>query len=195
MGTSTFADYPDSSTTTQDRIIHATLTLISEHGLGAVTMSQVAEVAGVARQTLYNHYGDIDSIVAAAIDQHSRESLDLLKAALQIAGSPSDKLEQMVRHFVMVGSHAHHAFDFGIGVSADVRASLDTYKEAVEQHLRDILEDGRRGGDFRPDLTPEIDVILARALLDGLYELAADTPEQASRIATTGTRTVLAALR
>ena len=32
-------------------------------------------------------------------------------------------------------------------------------------------------------------------LLGGLYELATNTPDQASRIATTGTRTILAALR
>ncbi|MFV2000935.1 MAG: TetR/AcrR family transcriptional regulator [Acidimicrobiia bacterium] len=195
MGATTSGGHPDGSMTTDDRIIHATLTLISKHGLGAVTMSRVADVAGVARQTLYNHYGDIDSIVAAAIDRHNRESIDLLEAALQLAESPTDKIEQMVRHFVMVGSHAHHAFDFGIGLSADVRATLDIYEEAVEQHISDILEDGRQSGDFRPDLTPEIDTILARALLDGLYELAANTPEQASRIATTGTRTILAALR
>ena len=195
MGTTTSTDHPNSSMATDDRIIHATLTLISEHGLGAVTMSRVADVAGVARQTLYNHYGDIDSIVTAAIDRHNRESIDLLEAALQIAESPADKIEQMVRHFVMVGSHAHHAFDFGIGLSAEVRAALDIYKEAVEQHIREILEDGQQSGDFRPDLTPEIDTTLARALLDGLYELATNTPDQASRITTTGTRTILAALR
>ena len=195
MDTTTTGAHPDDSTTTDDRIIHATLTLISEYGLGAVTMSRVADTAGVARQTLYNHYGDIDSIVAAAIGQHNRESLDRLQAALQVAESPVGKIEQMVRHFVMVGSHAHHAFDFGIGLSAEVRAALDIYKEAVEQHIHDILDEGQQSGDFRPDLTPEIDTTLARALLDGLYELAANTPDQASRIATTGTRTILAALR
>ena len=158
-------------------------------------MSGVADVAGVARQTLYNYYGDIDSIVVAVIERHNRENTDLLNAALRIAESPTDKMEQMVRHFVMVGSHARHALDFGIGLSTEVRATLDTYKDAVEEHIREILEDGRRSGDFRPDLTPEIDVILTRALLDGVYELAADTPEQASRIATTGIRTILAALR
>jgi AcrR family transcriptional regulator len=194
MGTATSGDLPGVSMTTDDRIIHATLTLISEYGLGAVTMSRVADAAGVARQTLYNHYGDTDSIVAAAIDQHNRESIDLLEAALQIAESPTDKIEQMVRHFVMVGSHAHHAFDFGSGLSADVRVRLHIYKDAIEQHIRDILENGRQGGDFRADLTREIDTILIRSLLDGVCELAADTPEQASRIATTGTRTILAAL-
>ena len=195
MGNTTSGDHPAGSMSVNDRIIHATLTLISEHGLGAVTMSRVADTAGVARQTLYNHYDDIDNIVATAIDRHKQESIDLLGTALQMAESPTGKIEQMVRHFVMVGSHARHAFDFGAGLSADARATLDAYNDAIEQYVRVILDDGRRCGDFRPDITPEIDTILIRALLEGLYELAADTPEQASRIVTTGTRTILAALR
>lgn len=194
MGATTPGHHPDDSMTIDDRIIHATLTLISQHGLGAVTMSRVADAAGVARQTLYNHYGDIDSIVAAAIDRHNRESIDLLEAALQIAESPTDKIEQMVRHFVMVGAHARHALNLGSGLSPDVRVTLDIHQDAVEQHIRDILEDGRQSGEFRPDLNPEIDTVLTRSLLDGLHELAADTPEQASHIATTGTRTILATL-
>lgn len=195
MGTTTSGDYPADSMSVNDRIIHATLTLISEHGLGAVTMSRVADTAGVARQTLYNHYDDIDTIVTTAIDRHNRESLDLLEAALRLAESPTGKIEQMVRHFVMVGSHARHTLDFGTGLSADARVTLDTYNDAVEQHVRGILEDGQRSGDFRPNITPEIDTVLVRALLEGLYELAADTPEQVSRIVITGTRTILAALR
>jgi TetR/AcrR family transcriptional repressor of nem operon len=195
MGYTTSGDHPNDSMSVNDRIIHATLTRISEHGLGAVTMSGVADTAGVARQTLYNHYDDIDNIVATAIDRHNRESIDLLGVALQMAESPTGKIEQMVRHFVMVGSHAGHAFDFGTGLSADARVILDTYNNAVEQHVRGILEDGRRGGDFRPNIAPEIDTVLIRALLEGLYELAADIPEQASRIVTTGTRTILAALQ
>ena len=195
MGNTTSGEHPDDPMPIDDRIIHATLSLISEHGLGAVTMSRVADTAGVARQTLYNHYDDIDNIVATAIDRHNRESSDLLGAALEMAESPSGKIEQMVRHFVMVGSHARHAFDFGTGLSADARAILDTYNDAVEQHVRGILEDGRRSGDFRPSIAPDIDTVLIRALLEGLYELAADTPEQASRIVTTGTRTILAALQ
>jgi AcrR family transcriptional regulator len=181
--------------TTDDRIVHAALVLISEHGLGAVTMSRVAEAAGVARQTLYNHYGDVDSIVAVAIDRHNRESIDLLAASLRVAVSPTDKIEQLARHFAMVGSHAGHAFDFGVGLSSDVRDALDNYEQAVEQHIRDILPEGQQSGTFRPDLIPDIDTVLTRALLDGIHELAAATPEQVSEIAASGTRTILASLR
>ena len=186
---------PVDAMTTDDRIIHATLMLIGERGLGAMTMSQVAATAGIARQTLYNHYRDIDSIVVAAIERHQRDSIDLLDAALELAASPAGKIEQMVRHFVMVGSQAHQAFDFGSGLSAEARTMLDTYQDGVERRISAILDDGRRSGDFRRDLTPEIDTVLVRAMLNGLYELASGASDRAARIAATGSSTILAALR
>jgi len=196
VGTTTSAVHPDDSAPTiDDRIVHATLALISERGLGGVTMSLVADTARVARQTLYNHYADIDAIVATAIDRHNREGIDQLNAALQVAETPTDKIEQMVRHFVVVGAHAQHAIDFGGGLSPDVRATLDAYGAAVEGHIRSILDDGQAIGEFRSDLVPEVDTALIRALLDGISEVAGRTPDQAAQIAGIGARTVLAALR
>lgn len=179
---------------TEDRIVHASLALIGEHGLGGVTMSQIADGAGVARQTLYNHYGDIDSIVATMIERHNRESIDLLETLLQVAESPVDKLEQMVRHSASVGAHAHHSIDLRDALAAELRSSLREYDILVEEHLSAIIEEGQQAGDFREDLSLSVDTVLVRALLDGIHYLAARLPDQAAQIATSGTRTILAAL-
>jgi len=180
---------------TDDRIIGATLILISEHGLGGVTMSQIADAAGVARQTLYNHFGDIESIVATTIEQHNRESIGLLEAALQIAESPTARIEQLVRHFASVGAHSDHALDLHGALAAELREGLDTYQNVVEAHIGKIIEDGQLNGDFRSDLSLAFDTGLIRALLDGVRDLAEHSPDKAAQIATAGTRTVLSALR
>ena len=182
------------ATTTDDRIINATISLISSRSLGAITMSQVAEHAGVARQTLYNHYSDIDSIVAAAIDRHNNESVALLTSALSVAQTPTEKFEQMARHFAMVGAHAGQALELGSGTSSEVRQALDKYKHAIEEIINDTIEEGQQTGDFRPDLAPDTDAVLIRSILDGIHELAAATPERASDIAASGARTLRAAL-
>lgn len=113
-----------SEASTEDRIITATLRLIAEVGLGSVTMRRVAETAGVARQTLYNHYPDIDSIVATAISRHHDESMWMLDAALRVVDDPAGKLEQLVRHVVSIGAHAHHAPGIESGLSANARETL-----------------------------------------------------------------------
>ena len=145
----------DPNPSAEDRIIHAAFAVISEHGLGGVTMSQIAETAGVARQTLYNHYADVDSIVAATIKRHNSESIELLETSLQIADSPIDRLEQMVRHFASIGVHAHQSIDLRSALALELQAGLDEYQDTVENHISAIILDGQQRGDFRSDLRSE----------------------------------------
>ncbi len=179
---------------TEDRIIHAALELIAHDGLGAVTMMKVAETAGVSRQTLYNHYRDVDSIVAEAIGRHNRESIQLLESSLRVVDDPEGKLEQLVRHVVSLGVHAHHAPGIEHGLSADARATLSEYDDALNRCVREVLEQGQQRGVFRRDLTPDIDVVLVRHMLNGLVEQSVKAPDETATIATTGARTILAAV-
>lgn len=178
-----------------DRIIEAALSLIARDGLGAVTMIKVAETARVARQTLYNHYPDVDSIVLEAISRHNRESIQLLEASLRVVDAPEDQLEQLVRHMVSIGVHAHHASGIEHGLSASARETLGEYDAELDRRIRSILETGRRAHIFRRDLSPDIDAVLIRHILRGLTHQAASTPDKAAELAATGTRTVLAAVR
>jgi AcrR family transcriptional regulator len=184
----------DAHSSTEDRIIEATLTLIAHDGLGAMTMVGIAETAGVSRQTLYNRYPDIDSIVAEAIRRHNRESIQMLESSLRVVDKPGDKLEQLARHVVSIGAHAHHAPGIENGLSAEARATLSEYDNALHRCIREILEEGQRAGVFRRDLTPDADAALIRHMLSGLAELSAETPDKAATLATTGTRTILAAV-
>ncbi|MDJ0924612.1 MAG: TetR/AcrR family transcriptional regulator [Acidimicrobiia bacterium] len=183
-----------SDASADSRIVTATLMLIAESGLGSLTMMRIAETAGVARQTLYNHYPDVDSIVAEAIRRHNRESIDLLKSALDVLDRPEDRLEQLVRHSVAVGAHAHHARGIEQGLSAAARATLREYEEVLDQYIRRVLVDGQESGVFRDDLSPNVDAGLIRHMLDGLAAQSAAAPQQAASIATSGARTVLAAV-
>lgn len=177
-----------------DRIIGATLALINERGLGGVTMSGIAEAAGVARQTLYNHYPDIDSIVATAITRHNQESIQRLESALATASSPEDKLDQLVRHVAVVGAHAGHTLDVQYGLSSESRAALSEYGELIYAHIHEILAAGIKSGTFRSDLVLEWDSVLVQHFLSGISALTAHSPAAAARIATTGSRTILACL-
>ena len=180
---------------TDDRIITAALTLIAGEGLGSVTMRRIAETAGVARQTLYNHYPDIDAIVVEAMERHNRESIELLNSTLAVVDSPIDKIEHLVRHAVAVGAHAHQVPGIAHGLSPTARAKLDAYGTAVKSLVGQIIEAGQGSGAFRLDLDPDVDPELIRLMLDGLAEQAGRSPEAAAAIADAGTRTILAAIR
>jgi AcrR family transcriptional regulator len=179
---------------TDDRIINAALALIAREGFGAVTMRSIAETAGIARQTLYNHYPDLDSIALEAIKRHNEVSIQLLESSLRVVDDPPGKLEQLVRHVVSIGAHAHHAPGIEHALSADARATLSEYHDALDCVIREVLEEGLTIGAFRSDLSLDLDAALVRHMLTGLSEQAAQAPEQAAVIATTGIRTIRAAL-
>lgn len=182
-----------SRSSVNDRIVEATLQLIAEQGLGDMTMLEIAENAGVARQTLYNHYPDVDSIVVTAVARHNQESIQLLDASLRVVDRPEDKLKQIVRHTVAIGAHGHHATGFEYGLGPDARVVVRGYDAALAERIHEILEEGQQTGAFRTDLDPNIDALLIRHILIGLAEQAATTSDPAG-LAETGARTVLAAV-
>ena len=179
---------------TSDRIIAAALALIGERGLRGVTMSEIADVAGIARQTLYNHYRDVESIVAEATERHGQESIELLERTLGIADGPPNKLEQLVRHVAAMGGHGHQVLDLQDGLPAEARAALALYDDALNNHIRAILAAGMQAGLFRLDLSPDLDSVLVRRLLDGVVELVTRSPDESARIVTNGIRTLLSAV-
>ena len=49
----------------REAIQDTTLALVAEQGLRSVTMSQIAELTGIGRATLYKYYSDVESILGA----------------------------------------------------------------------------------------------------------------------------------
>lgn len=82
----------------RDRLLDAGRVELTERPWAEVTMAQIATAAGVSRQTLYNEFGSRDEFgqalviregsrflddVDQAIDEHSGEPRDALRAALE----------------------------------------------------------------------------------------------------------------
>src|SRR5436305_3937061 len=61
----------------RDAILDTTMALVAEHGLTAVTMSQIAGQTGIGRATLYKYFPDVDAILIAwhqrQVDAHLAE--------------------------------------------------------------------------------------------------------------------------
>ncbi len=180
--------------TTVERIITAALALIGERGLGNVTMIDVALTAGIARQTVYNHFPDIDSIAAEAISRHNAESTRQLRAAVSVVDTPAAKMEQVVRHIAQISPHQGHNIDFDHSLAPQYRNLLDDYKRALDAIITTIITNGTGDESFRQDLDPTVDAVLVRHLLVGLSQLIAAKPNSAATTTSTATRTILAAL-
>ncbi len=160
--------------TASDRIIEATFALISEGGLGGVTMTDVADQAGVARQTLYNHFSDVEQIVVAGIEQYAQSGFAHLVDLLEATGSAEAKVELLARYTVAQGSHGHGVEDVRSALSPEARAHLDRHQADFRSLVASIIAQGVADGSFDPDLDPDRHAVLVQGLLLSSSDLAAD---------------------
>lgn len=182
------------NSTTRDRIVEATLHLIAEKGLGSVAMSDIASRADISRQTLYNHFGDVDTIVAASLAAHQRAALDDLAAILATIAAPLERLEHLVRHSGAVGVEHHPTGAIEHALSPDARSILAGYEAEMATLIEGILDSGVKANAMRQDIDPARDARLIMRMLDGIVEQASADPERVHDIVASATRTVRAAV-
>ena len=134
-------------------ILEATWSLVSEHGLLAVTMSRVAEEAGVGRATLYKYFPDVESILAAWHERHTAEHLAQLTQLGERDGDPIDRLRAVLDGYARIVRQR--------GTHASELTNLLHKGEAVRQTqhqlvalVRDVLTAAVDSGAVRDDVPP-----------------------------------------
>src|SRR5216683_6689305 len=83
-------------------ILDATAALAAEHGLRSVTMSQIAERAGIGRATLYKYFPDIETILTAWHERHIAGHLEHLAKVRDEGGDAFQRLEAVLEAYALM---------------------------------------------------------------------------------------------
>lgn len=164
MGTLSTSVYAWSVTTWQEQLADAksgllraiqdaAIRLIAERGMPDVPMSAVAEEAGVSRQTLYNHYPDLEAIVLDAARSQIRIAGQMIGQAVSMAPDAPSALDIYIRGTLLPATGGQMTVSGG-GMSPDAERKVTEMLEPVHLHLQDLLKRGVAEGTFRSDLDP-----------------------------------------
>ena len=135
-------------------ILHTTAHLVAERGLRDVTMSEIAEQAGIGRATLYKYFADVESILTEWHERQIHSHLQQLKEIVERDDAPADKLGSILEAyaFILHSSRGHHDSDLGALLHRGGHVSK------AEKHLRALLEqlisDAAAEGELRDDIAP-----------------------------------------
>jgi AcrR family transcriptional regulator len=158
-----------------ETILDAAWALVTERGLTATTMSQIAERAGIGRATLYKYFPDVDAILLAWHDRQVAEHLGQLAAIRDRETDPGARLRAVLAGYAFAARHrGRHA--------ADLAAFLHRGEHLAPAHerlaglLAELLADAAAAGAARDDIPPRE---LATYCLHAL-SAAADLPGEAA---------------
>ena len=167
---------------TRARITDATFTLLAEHGLAGITMSAIATQAGIARQTLYNHFPDVDSILAAAMAEHHHDDVRTLAGMLATIPTAIGRLEHLARHTTVIAAQHGTLPSLHEGLSPPAQQAARQYDQQIRGIINDTLTHGQHTGELAPEIDPALHAVLVHHLLHGAAELAATQPDDLTRI-------------
>jgi AcrR family transcriptional regulator len=134
-----------------DAILDATASLVAQHGLRAVTMSQIAETTGIGRATLYKYYPDVEAILARWHERHVAGHLAELSQLRDQSGTPIARLRAALERYATI----QYERDRGeLGALLHRGEHIDRAGKHLRDLFRGLLAEAAKTGDVRRDIPP-----------------------------------------
>ncbi len=139
----------------REATLDAIAALVAQHGLRSVTMSQIAEMTGIGRATLYKYFPDVESILFAWHEREIASHLGQLAAARDQAGDPGERLEAVLEAYALIAheSGGHHDGELAGLLHRDEQVARAEHR--LRDMVRDLLVEATATGQVRGDVTPE----------------------------------------
>lgn len=155
-----------------DAILDTTAALVTDHGLRSVTMSQIADQAGIGRATLYKYFPDVEAILVAWHTRHAALHLEHLAAVRDKADDPYQRVEAVLTAWAQIAyeiARHHHAAELTALLHREERVA---HSEQQLHHLiRDVLADAAKAGSIRNDYPSDELATYCRHSLDAAGDL------------------------
>lgn len=160
--------FPADLTGTREKILHAALVVLQEHGYDGLSIKRIADEAGLRKSSVYHHYSDKDELLfyllefvleqvkenivqsseANALEQLHR-IVDQILIGEHVSGSPGEQspsYESPVGAFIQVRAQAVH--------STEYRERISAVDETHQKEIVSVIQRGIDEGIFR-DVDPE----------------------------------------
>ncbi|MFI7040857.1 TetR/AcrR family transcriptional regulator [Microbispora rosea] len=136
----------------RDAALNAMAALVAERGLVSLTMSQIAERAGVGRATLYKYFPDAQAVLTAWHERQINVHLDRLTAAAEPAEPAVVRLRAALRTFAEIQYHSarHHGGELAALLHRGEH--VDRVRHRLREFVENLIAEAAQDGDLRDDV-------------------------------------------
>ena len=156
--------------TKKDRIIRAAVQLLRyARNINKVSVEEIAREANVSPTTIYNNFGDKETLLFEVIKRISDDAVESYRAIIRTEMPFPEKIQQVVRQKVAAVSEMDWSGIYKM-LAQDLR--LVEYTEKVHEvemkaNFVELIQDGKEQGYIEPDLSTEAIMLYLDFLRDG----------------------------
>lgn len=135
-------------------IVDAGAALASKRGPRSVTMSEIAEEAGIGRATLYKYFSSVEAVLLAWHERHVAAHLAQLAEIRDGTEGPGQKLRAVLEAYANI---VHHRDGHGAKLVASLHRSAHVARaeRQLKALITDLLANAAASGEVRDDVGPD----------------------------------------
>jgi AcrR family transcriptional regulator len=140
----------------REAILDTAAALVAEHGLRGVTMSRIAEQAGIGRATLYKYFPDVEAILVAWHERQVEAHLMQLVEIRDRVDGPAERLGAVLEAYAQLSHLSRNRHDREMAALLHRQGQhLALSTQRVRDMVCDLLAEAARTGAVRGDVTPD----------------------------------------
>lgn len=145
----------DRTQTVRRRILDATYALVEERGMADVSMTAIADKAGVARQTVYNNFPDVEAAMLGYVLEELDRTATLMRHALSSLRDPEIQIRTFVTELIRRFAQQDFQVSIQAAMSPAAMTAIDDATWALRDMLLEIIDEGVEMGQFSAHMPPE----------------------------------------
>ena len=139
----------------REAVLDAADELIQSRGLLGVTMSSLAEAAGIGRATVYKYFADVEQVLHAWHDRQIAAHLAQLSTIADQSGPPAVRLRSVLTAYGQIRrQHGHHEPNV-LAPALHQPQGTETPHQQLRKLLAELLAQCHATGDVRDDVPLE----------------------------------------
>lgn len=181
------------------QIIEAAVKVIAENGYHASQVSKIAKEAGVADGTIYLYFKNKEDVLVSVFEEKMGQFIDKIAKETSKQENADTKLKTLIEmHFSQLEENPNLAIVTQLELrqsNYSLRLQINNVLKAYLNIIDEVIEEGMKEKDFRPDINPSLvrqmifgtldEVVTNWVMKDRKYSLV-DQAEEVHRFLTNG---------
>lgn len=174
----------------RDQMLRVASSLFYRRGINNVGINEIISRSGVAKMSLYNHFGSKSALVEAFLRQERERSRGWLKAATGEAGTPEGRIlavfDALEGWFGRPGFRGSPFINAAVEIPNPENPARELCREhwqELQRCLRGLAEQARVGDP--EELSSQLVMLLQGAIIAALFEDGPEAARHARRAAET----------
>jgi TetR/AcrR family transcriptional repressor of nem operon len=163
---------------TREAILDVAKELLQTRSFNAFSYQDIADRIGIRKASIHYHFPGKEELGVALVDRFRREGRAWASGLAARGATPKEKLEALFAYYRDTVLPTRKICAYGI-FSAEYNALPDGMRKSIKKfhaaHIRwltAVVAEGREGGVFEAQATPEDQALLVASALQGAVQIA-----------------------